>query len=91
MWYLCFLPIVLASHRLPSRYPNTTLAMLVGWIVGQAVWLGLAYQLEIVGENYFRMVEVASWLFFVVNVWILYVFIDLLNGPNRVSGKAKEE
>jgi len=72
MWYLCFLPLVLPSSRLPL---SKGAFMLTLWTLGQALWLVNAFFLEHKGWNTFLQTWVASLVFFFINCWVLVQFI----------------
>ncbi|TPX31352.1 hypothetical protein SmJEL517_g05286 [Synchytrium microbalum] len=74
MWYLCFLPIILPTSSL--AHSGMGLCMLVAWVLGQALWLNYAYQLEHLGRNTFRELWIAGCVFYIVNCWILYEFVQ---------------
>ncbi|KAL7413130.1 PIG-M-domain-containing protein [Mrakia frigida] len=64
LWYLSFLPLILPRIHLP-RWKS--MSMLAAWIVGQALWLLPAFQLEFLGRETFLLLWAASILFLVVN------------------------
>ncbi|RKP06571.1 GPI mannosyltransferase 1 [Thamnocephalis sphaerospora] len=73
MWYLCFLPLVLASTRLHLLWRGA--AMFGAWVATQGAWLAYAYQLEFLGRNTFYELWLAGIAFFLANIWILVEFV----------------
>ncbi|PKY43055.1 hypothetical protein RhiirA4_398220 [Rhizophagus irregularis] len=69
MWYICLFPLIIQSTTIRFFYKG--LFMLLTWIVGQALWLYQAYNLEFLGENTFFSIWLASIVFFAANIWIL--------------------
>jgi GPI mannosyltransferase 1 subunit M len=79
LWYLIFLPVYLPSSSM-LRYPRTGITALVGWVLGQALWLQQGYQLEFLGKSTFVPgLWLASLLFFSINCWILGIVISDIN------------
>ena len=68
MWYLVFLPLYLPQSRLVSR---KGLYLGVAWVATQGMWLYYAYGFEMLGQNTFVQMWIATLLFFGVNVYIL--------------------
>ncbi|GAA5838641.1 hypothetical protein JCM11251_003251 [Rhodosporidiobolus azoricus] len=68
LWFLWLLPPALPRLRLSRRQ-----AGIIGgiWVVGQALWLSQAYQLEIVGAAHHRQVWAAGLVFLAVQSWAL--------------------
>lgn len=66
LWFLCLLPLVIPTSRMPFRWGWATLV--VGWFAAEFHWLGWAYQLEFLGLNSFLQVWAAGVLFFVANI-----------------------
>jgi len=73
MWFLWFLPLVIATTRLTNRAGAGLLAL---WIVGQALWLSTAYQLEFEGKPVFLELWGASNVFFAINVYLLWKLLE---------------
>lgn len=48
------------------------LTILAAWVAGQALWLSMAYKLEIEGKPVFLEVWMASVSFFCINIGILW-------------------
>ena len=72
VWYTSLLPLVLPQSRLLlGRNRWRGVAMVAVWFVTELHWLLQAYRLEILGENTFFAVWLASCTFFAANVWIL--------------------
>ena len=89
MWYLCFLPIVLATNDLVSS--SIGLFVLGFWVAGQALWLSFAYRLEFLGENTFLELFVSSIVFFAINTWVLSCFIKYHRFGVKVKPKKSEK
>ncbi|TPX45224.1 hypothetical protein SeMB42_g03688 [Synchytrium endobioticum] len=91
MWYLCFLPVILPSSNLNGR---KGVVLLVGWTLGQAVWLSYAYQLEHLGRNTFRSLCMAGCLFFIINCVILVELIrahSLASLTSRLKAQSEKQ
>lgn len=77
IWFLIFLPHLLATSKLLTSAKWTGLFMLVLWIITQALWLYNAYKLEFLGMSTFDFgLTLSSSLFFLCNCYILGVLID---------------
>ncbi|GMM36352.1 glycosylphosphatidylinositol-alpha 1,4 mannosyltransferase I [Saccharomycopsis crataegensis] len=77
IWYMVFLPFYLESSTLLKGKKLLGLVCLMVWILGQALWLLNAYNLEFLGiSTFYPWLFVSSALFFVGNTWMLGVFID---------------
>ncbi|PWY77019.1 hypothetical protein BO70DRAFT_388400 [Aspergillus heteromorphus CBS 117.55] len=89
LWYLIFLPFYLPLPTCSLRQkPKTTgAAVAVLWVLGQALWLHQAYNLEFLGLSTFVPgLFLSSLGFFAVNVWILGVVVgDLVALPSSSS------
>ncbi|WVQ98817.1 hypothetical protein IAU59_005948 [Kwoniella sp. CBS 9459] len=70
------------SRALSAR--KTTL-LVGGWVAAQAIWLGTAYQLELMGQDVFWGLWVAGLGLFGVSIWVLGELIDAF-GFGFVSG-----
>ncbi|KAI9205168.1 putative mannosyltransferase [Polychytrium aggregatum] len=70
VWYLCFLPVLLARNRLIRDQWKLGLGLLVMWVLGQAAWLLFAFQLEHLGIETYRQLWAASLAFFLINIAI---------------------
>lgn len=68
MWYLWFLPLVLPKLHMSAKRGTTILLI---WVVSQAVWLGAAFRLELLGESVYGWVWAASALFLLSNGFVL--------------------
>ncbi|CAJ0844879.1 831_t:CDS:2, partial [Entrophospora sp. SA101] len=73
MWYICLFPLIVHSTAIKFKYKG--FLMLFAWVIGQAIWLYYAYNLEFLGENTFSKIWMSSILFFLINIWILTEFI----------------
>ncbi|KHE84606.1 glycosyltransferase family 50 protein [Neurospora crassa] len=75
LWYLVLLPLYLprSSFWTSKRMGLVALGL---WVLGQALWLQQAYELEFLGRSTFLPgLWMASLGFFVVNCWILGVIV----------------
>ncbi|KAJ1310458.1 hypothetical protein OPQ81_007191 [Rhizoctonia solani] len=68
MWYLWFLPLVLPNLQMSAKRGLVVLSV---WIVAQAIWLGAAYRLELLGHNVYIWVWAASVVFLMSNAFVL--------------------
>ena len=76
LWYLIFLPVYLPSSSMLGQ-PRKGVIALALWVIGQAVWLQQAYQLEFLGKSTFVPgLFIASLLFFAVNCWIIGIIVS---------------
>lgn len=80
IWYLIFLPNFLATSTLIGKNKIRGLVDVGLWVVGQAVWLHAAYQLEFLGQSTFDgQLLYSAILFYWANCWILSDLIADLN------------
>lgn len=80
IWFLIFLPHMLAASKLLTSRKYTGIFILVLWIVTQALWLFNAYKLEFLGESTFDYgLTPAACLFFLCNCYMLGIFIEETN------------
>ncbi|KAI8071330.1 PIG-M-domain-containing protein [Gongronella butleri] len=84
MWYICLFPLILPSTAIQLKWHG--LALILFWVVGQALWLQSAYQLEFLGQNTFFSLWMASIVFFIINGWIA-VSLIANHQFERVFGK----
>lgn len=80
MWYTCFVPLVISQRLLKDQRCdlrcNTLCLLTLSWVAALVSWLFHAYKLEILGENTFFSLFIASILFHMANVAIvIYVII----------------
>jgi phosphatidylinositol glycan class M len=76
MWYIVLLPFLLPYSSLLRDWKKGLLALGL-WIVGQAAWLQQGYELEFLGNStFFPGLWMASLGFFMVNCWLLGIFVD---------------
>ncbi|CAE6531417.1 unnamed protein product [Rhizoctonia solani] len=68
MWYLWFLPLVLPNLQM-SAIRGTV--VLLAWVVAQAIWLGAAFKLELLGHSVYIWVWASSVVFLVSNAFVL--------------------
>ena len=77
IWFLIFLPHMLATSKLLTSRKYTGIFMLTLWIITQALWLLNAYKLEFLGESTFDFgLTPSACLFFLCNCYMLGVFIE---------------
>ncbi|WVF72086.1 hypothetical protein IAT40_006898 [Kwoniella sp. CBS 6097] len=92
MWFLPLIPPILPSLRSnPNPNPNPSspsssssssvswrkvVVLIGGWITAQAVWLGTAYQLELMGKSVYLALWAAGLGLFGVSCWVLGELID---------------
>ncbi|CAE6459355.1 unnamed protein product [Rhizoctonia solani] len=76
MWYLWFLPLVLPSLQMSAK--RGTFVLLV-WIASQAIWLGAAFRLELLGQSVYVWVWAASVIFLASNAFVLGELITAYN------------
>ncbi|KAI0178523.1 glycosyltransferase family 50 protein [Hypoxylon sp. FL1284] len=75
LWYMVFLPLYLPNSSL-LRHPRLGISALVLWVATQGLWLQQAYSLEFLGQStFFPGLWTASLTFFLVNCWILGIFV----------------
>ena len=64
--------------------------MLVGaWIAAQAIWLGMGYKLEFLGESVHLKMWAAGLVLFGTSCWILGELMDNFRPP--VESKSKDK
>ncbi|KAG1141783.1 hypothetical protein G6F38_008183 [Rhizopus arrhizus] len=73
MWYICLFPLILPSTKIQMKWKGVLL--LAGWVVGQAVWLNYAYQLEFLAQHTFFQLWLSGTLFFMINTWVMVELI----------------
>lgn len=77
IWFLIFLPHYLSRSQLIAKSYVRGILVLISWVLGQTSWLFFAYKLEFLGESTFdNGLLYSACLFFLINCWILGVFID---------------
>lgn len=73
---MIFLPLYLPTSTLFNNARLGILALGL-WIIGQAAWLHQGYKLEFLGiSTFYPGMWQASLLFFIINCWILGIFIS---------------
>ena len=88
---MVFLPFYLPRSSLVRR-PALGMGALVLWILGQAVWLQQAYELEFLGSpTFFPGLWLASILFFTFNCGILGIVVDDIVSSERTDDVADQE
>ncbi|WVR05288.1 hypothetical protein IAU60_002301 [Kwoniella sp. DSM 27419] len=83
MWFLPLLPPLLRHLRLKRAKGITIVA---AWILGQALWLGTAYQLELMARGVYLWLWAAGLALFGISVWIIG---ELIDGSLPVRREAK--
>ncbi|XXH03009.1 hypothetical protein Hte_009399 [Hypoxylon texense] len=79
LWYMVLLPLYLPNSSL-LRHPRLGLSALALWVATQGLWLQQAYYLEFLGQStFFPGLWAASLAFFLVNCWILGIFVEDLD------------
>lgn len=68
IWYLTLLPISAPFIKMSWQ---RSLSLILPWVVSEAHWLFWGYKLEMLGQNCFLELWLASLLFFLANVRIL--------------------
>ncbi len=74
IWYLALLPLFLPSIILSAK---KVLAIVSAWSTALALWLVAAYLLEFRGHDTFLYIHLGSLLFYLVNIAIVGIFINL--------------
>ncbi|OJJ51768.1 hypothetical protein ASPZODRAFT_127900 [Penicilliopsis zonata CBS 506.65] len=86
LWYLVFLPFYLPNSSMRKR-PLLGFLALSLWIIGQGLWLHQGFRLEFLGiSSFVPGLFLSGLLFFAVNIWILGIIIQDVQG---VDGKVK--
>lgn len=73
MWWIPLLALVIPNLQLSGR---RALLLLAVWIAGQALWLGTAFQLELMAKSVHLWLWVAGLGLFAGSVWVLGEIID---------------
>ena len=75
MWYICFIPVIVSQRMLQDGWRNLSSKavhiLTLSWVGALLAWLFHAYKLEILGENSFFTLFLASIIFHVVNVAVV--------------------
>lgn len=88
LWYLIFLPLYLPHSSLLRA--NVGLPALAAWILGQAAWLAVGFQLEFLGQSTFVWgLFLSSAGFFLVNCWLLSIVLN--DGRQIVAEKGLQK
>lgn len=80
IWYLSLLPLCLPELHM-SNFKK--LAIGLGWLSSQGLWLFSAYRLEFLGHHVMLHVWIASLLFFVVNVYIMSEVLQVKSNDQK--------
>lgn len=73
MWFLALIPPIVPQLAISPRRAG----ILVGvWVLGQAVWLGMAYRLELLAQDAYLAVWVAGIGLFGISIWVLGESVD---------------
>ncbi len=78
MWWLFLLPVVGPHLRLTARQAAS---LVVVWVASQALWLALAYQLELRARNVFLPLWAAGIAYVSANAWILVQLLRAYGAP----------
>ncbi|CAE6366861.1 unnamed protein product [Rhizoctonia solani] len=73
MWYLWFLPLVLPNLHMSTK---RGISVLLVWITAQAIWLGAAFRLELLGHSVYIWVWASSVVFLLSNAFVLGELIN---------------
>jgi len=73
MWYMWFLPLVLPRLHMSCRTAIVSAGL---WVGAQALWLSIAYRLELLGQNVFFSLWLASAAFLLTNNYVLVKVIQ---------------
>ncbi|WVW82975.1 hypothetical protein I302_104991 [Kwoniella bestiolae CBS 10118] len=84
MWFIPFLPLIIPQLHL-SRTKTITIITL--WIAGQAAWLGMAYQLELLARQVYLPVWMAGLGLFGISIWVVGEILD----GYHTSGESKSK
>jgi phosphatidylinositol glycan class M len=89
MWYIVLLPFLLPYSSFMHNWKFGVVALGL-WVVGQAAWLSQGYELEFLGKSvFFPGLWTASLGFFMINCWLLGVFIeDVVKRGEKISAVA---
>ncbi|KAF8545324.1 GPI mannosyltransferase [Trichophaea hybrida] len=92
MWYIVLLPFILPYSSFLQNWKRGLVALGL-WVVGQMVWLQQGYELEFLGKStFFPGLWAANLGFFVVNCWLLGVFVeDVVKRSGKGIVVAREE
>jgi hypothetical protein len=74
MWYLCFIPLLAHRHEWFGKKWKSGVFSTVLWIIGQAIWIYYADQLENQGKQVYRLLWASSVGFYLINVHVLHSF-----------------
>ncbi|WWC89927.1 uncharacterized protein L201_004856 [Kwoniella dendrophila CBS 6074] len=73
MWFLPFLPLIIPRLHFTR---NKTIALISLWIVGQALWLSIGYQLEFLAKQVHIYLWLAGLTLFGISCWIIGELLD---------------
>ncbi|WWD10027.1 hypothetical protein V865_008160 [Kwoniella europaea PYCC6329] len=73
MWFIPFLPLIIPQLHMTRTKTITLIAL---WVIGQAIWLSMAYQLEFLAGQVFLWVWAAGLGLFGVSIWIIGEILD---------------
>lgn len=85
IWYLVYLPMFLFKCGGTTTMKKNA-AIVVMWVLAQAVWLYYGYQLEFKGQNvFYPYLFGAHLVFFTGNVWVLGQIIEMIKKSEYVE------
>lgn len=88
IWFLPLLPYIIPQLDLSAIKAS----MLVGaWIAAQAIWLGMGYKLEFLGESVHLQIWAAGLVLFGTSCWILGELLDNYRPPAESRPKTKTQ
>ena len=84
IWYIGLFPLAYPFMRIPLKQGCI---MVTSWLVGQGVWLCLAYLLEFQKYNVIIYVWLASIMFLLINLLLLYKFTAFVQLCKQVESE----
>lgn len=73
MWYLWFLPVIIPHYTQVKL--RIGLSLLAIWVAGQALWLAVAYRLELEGQPVYFELWLASLVFFASQITLILLLL----------------
>lgn len=78
MWFLALIPPIMPQLNLT---PVRGIVLVGSWVLAQALWLGMAYRLELLAQDAYLAVWAAGIGLFGVSVWVLGEIIGSCKPP----------